>query len=152
MALGEDTRRQAVPVFRFVVDIRDKNGKEPQAAFTECDLPVQEWETEEVKEGGVNDYSHQLPVRRRNARITLKNGVGKSGLLQWYINTMNGSFKRKDITVSLLDLEHKPMISWVLHDAFPIKWNGPNLRASDNTIAIQTLEFIGCAVSVEIHG
>lgn len=53
--------------FRFVVDVGDKR----QGVFTECTLPTVEWEVEEVKEG-LNSYVHQLPGRRKAARITLK--------------------------------------------------------------------------------
>ena len=73
-------RIEVSPTFRFVVDVAGDR----QAVFTECTLPVIEWEVEEVKEGGVNTYVQQLPGRRKPARISLKNGVGKSELLKWY--------------------------------------------------------------------
>ena len=124
--------------FRFVVDIAG----DPQAAFTECSLPSLEWEVEEVKEGGQNQYTHSLPGRRKPARVSLKNGVGKSTLLDWYIAALAKTTERKKITITLMDLPRSPVLVWNIEDAYPIKWIGPQLKSDDNTIAIQTLELV----------
>lgn len=137
-------REQIVPTFRFVVSVDGTD----QAAFTECTLPVIEWETEEVKEGGLNTYTHQLPGRRKSARLTLKNGVGAKKLAEWYMQGMKETLKRKNITVSLRDSKKNEVASWTLSNALPVKWTGPQLKPDDNSIAIQTLEFIGGEVTV----
>ena len=130
--------------FRFVVQIEGKS----QAAFTECSVPVIEWEVEEVKEGGLNTFTHQLPGRRKGAKITLKNGVGVTELFNWYKDSMGEKFVRKNITVSLLNSMKEKVMIWDLKDAYPTKWTGPQLKTSDNSIAIQTLEFACGEVSV----
>jgi phage tail-like protein len=138
------------PVFRFVVDIAGI----PQAVFTECTLPNIEWETQEVKEGGLNTYVHQLPGRRKNASLTLKNGVGTSALMNWFIDTMNQSFTRRKITIKLLDVRGKltsPVMTWTIEGAYPTKWSGPQLNSGENTIAIQTLELTCGEISLTRH-
>ncbi|MEW5989527.1 MAG: phage tail protein [Chloroflexota bacterium] len=123
--------------FRFVVSIDGS----PIGAFTECTLPEIAWDVEEVKEGGLNTMVHQLPGRRKSAKITLKNGVGlASDLLAWYVMTMNEQFWRRRVTVTLFDSMFIPVMLWHVEDAYPIRWTGPQLRTSDNTVAIQTLE------------
>lgn len=128
--------------FRFVVAIDGV----PLGAFTECTLPDIAWDVEEVKEGGLNTMVHQLPGRRKAAKITLKNGVGMaSDLLTWYIMTMNEQFWRRRVTVTLLGSPllgplFMPVMIWHVEDAYPIRWTGPQLRTGDNTVAIQTLE------------
>jgi len=144
--MNDPLRQTSNPSFRFVVDI----GGAPQAAFTECSVPVVEWEMEELKEGGLNTYTHQLPGRRKGARITLKNGVGNKPLFEWYAKTMSEQFERKKVTISLLNAQMQPVISWDLQDALPIKWTGPQLKTSDNSIAIQTLELVCGEVSVSL--
>ncbi len=129
-------RDTAYAAFRFVVSI-DGEG---QAAFTECALPTVEWDIEQVKEGGLNTFVHQLPAQRKPAKLSLKNGVGKSALLDWYLECMGGALTRKTITVSLLDAEKETVMTWHIDGAFPTKWEGPQLRSDANTIAIQTLE------------
>ncbi len=125
--------------FRFVVEI----GGDKQGVFTECTPPVVEWEVEEIKEGGLNSYVHQLPGRRKGARLTLKNGIVTGKMQEWFFSTMTPSEDgfRKKVLITLLDAkEKKAILTWDIEDAYPIKWTGPQLKTSDNTIALQSLE------------
>ncbi len=144
----EQIRAQANPTFRFIVSIDGIS----QGAFTECALPSVEWETEELKEGGLNTYIHQLPGRRRGAKLTLKNGVGSSDLMNWYRDTMNEVLRRRNITIKLLNAKDKlndPIMTWNIQDAYPTKWMGPQLNSGENSIAIQTLELACGLVTME---
>lgn len=132
---------QTNAAFRFMVAVEG----ERQGAFTECVLPNLEWEIEEVKEGGLNTYVHQLPGRRKAARITLKNGLGKEELMQWYLNGLGEEVNkkyRKTITITLFDSQYKPIVIWSIEKAYPVKWVGPQLKTDSNTVAIQTLELV----------
>jgi phage tail-like protein len=138
----------AYPAFRFLISV----DKQAQAAFTECDLPSIELEVEEIKEGGQNSYPHQLPGRRKAARVSLKNGVGKCALLDWYFTILNGQIKRKSVSIALLDETQQPVMIWDLEGAYPFKWSGSQLRSSDNSIAIQTLELACTEVTISYQG
>jgi len=140
-------RQQANPGFRFVVDVDG----ERQAAFTECILPSIEWEIEEIKEGGQNTYIHQLPGRRKSAKISFKNGLGKSKLLDWYMEALKNAVERKPLTITLLNLQHQPLFVWNIQEAYPVKWGGPQLKSDDNTIAIQTLELACGDISISME-
>ncbi len=144
MADETQIRNTANPSFRFVVDMDG----ERQAAFTECNLPSLEIDVEELKEGGLNNYTHLLPGRRKAARVSLKNGIGKSKLLDWYIESLNQPVARKPFTITLLDAHLEPVLVWHVQDAYPVKWSGPSLKSSDAAIAIQTLELACGEVSV----
>ena len=137
MLLDTQLRFLSTPAFRFVVTI----GGRPLGAFTECSLPTLEIELEEVKEGGLNTYVHQLPGRRKSARLTLKNGVGVySEIMIWYIQTLDEKYDRRRVSVALMNSVFMPMMVWDLEEAYPVKWSGPQLKSDDNTVAIQTLE------------
>lgn len=136
MAEDQKMRDIANAAFRFVVSI-DGQG---QAAFTECTLPVVEVEIERLKEGGNNIFIHQLPGQRKPANVSLKNGVGKSELMDWYLEIMEGNITRKTVTITLLNSEKQPVMVWNINDAFPSKWSGPRLESGSKTLAIQTLE------------
>ena len=138
MILTELLRAQVNAAFRFVVTV---NGV-PQAAFTECTLPAIDLEIEEVKEGGLNSYTHQLPGRRRATKVVLKNGVGKSPIMAWYIESLFHPVARRSITIVLLGPILNPVLVWHIQDAYPVKWDGPSLRSSENAVAIQTLELV----------
>lgn len=146
----EQVRASSVPVFRFLVEA---NGKS-LGVFTECSLPVIEWELEEVKEGGQNGYAHQLPGRRKSARLTLKNGVGNSELMEWFWQMLDEKIARKNLTVQLLATQDTNSVVMTLHiqNAYPVKWSGPTLKADDNSIAIQTVEFVCGQITKEKPG
>ncbi len=132
-----DLRSVSNPTFRFIVEI----GNDKQGVFTECTLPAIEWEMQEIKEGGLNSHTHQLPGRRKGVRITLKNGVGKAALLEWYIQCMGvPPYERRVVTVKLCNSKNLPVMTWNIQNAYPVKWTGPSLKADENSIAIQTLE------------
>ena len=134
------------PGFRFVVKVDGI----AFGVFTECTLPNLEWDVEEVKEGGLNTYVHQLPGRRKSAKITLKNGIGVSqDLLQWYTQNLSEKFTRRKVTVTLYNSELKPVITLDINGAYPVKWAGPQLKTDDNTIAIQTLELSCSDITVK---
>ena len=145
MTLEQSMREALTSTFRFVVSIDDT----AIAAFTECTLPSLELEIEKIKEGGLNTFVHQLPGMMKAAKLTLKNGVGISSDLQdWYLETMSGTFTRKPISVSLLSSTKETVMTINISDAYPVKWSGPSLKTDENTIAIQTLEFICGEISV----
>jgi phage tail-like protein len=140
--------------FRYVVDIAGIT----VGAFTECTLPVIELDVEELREGGLNTYVHLLPGQRKAARLTLKNGLGKSGLMDWCLKTFQEEkselptkIETKTIVVTLRNASgKKPICSWHLHRAYPVKWTAPQLQSDSNTIAIQTIEFACGLVEVEV--
>jgi len=143
--MSKDKLRETTnPAFRFTIEISGTT----LGAFTECSVPAIEWEIEQIKEGGLNTFTHQLPGRRKGSKITLKNGVGSSLLFDWYKQTMSETFERKKITVSLLNSKLEPVMSWSLDGAYPSKWSGPQFKSSDNSVAIQTLELACGEVTV----
>jgi phage tail-like protein len=143
--MATDSRFSAIPSFRFVVSFDG----EAVGAFTECALPSIEWETEEIKEGGLNAYIHQLPGRRKAAKVTLKNGVGIARKLDdWYVDILNGSLARRKVSIELLNLKHESMMIWDIEGAYPSKLLGPSLKAEENTIAIQELELTCGEISI----
>lgn len=142
--MNQQLLAQANAAFRFVVEIEGIS----EAVFTECTLPSLELEVEELKEGGLNTFVHMLPGQRKSSRLTLKNGVGKSSLMEWCRNTMEGKFQFKTVSVRLLDTKRQEVAVWNIQKAYPVKWTGPSLKTDDNSIAIQTLELACGEVTV----
>jgi phage tail-like protein len=54
---------------------------------------------------------------------------------------MKGTFERRPLTVLLMDLQGGRARTWHFSKAFPVKWVGPDMKASQNGIAIETVEF-----------
>jgi phage tail-like protein len=55
---------------------------------------------------------------------------------------------RKDVTIKLLDEEHKPVISWRLSKAWPSKIQSTDLKADGNEVAIETMVLVHEGLSI----
>lgn len=136
------------PSFRFTIAIDDIQ----VAAFLECKLPNLQVETMDVKEGGQNEYTHKLPVRVNAGSVTLKHGITKNReLLTWYLEVLEGKIKKatRNVSVVMYDVSQKPMTKWTFEQAYPIKWNGPQLNTSGQALAIEEIEIIHHGFSVQ---
>lgn len=146
MLLDQQLHTNLTASFRFIVLVDGR----PAGAFTDCTLPTIEWEMETIKEGGQNTSVLQLPGPRKQATVTLKNGIGVvSELLIWCIATMNQKFQRRNITITVLNPMLAPIMVWHIEGALPIRWTAPQLQTESNTVAIQTLELACGEVSVD---
>jgi phage tail-like protein len=127
--------------FRFTVVIEGV----PYGAFTEFTLPSLQVETQEIKEGGQNAYVHKLPVRVTVGSATLRHGISRDlTLLRWYLQVLNGDMQNatRQVAVVMYDSLHIPVAIWNFRNAYPVKWSGPTLKADNNSVAIEELEFV----------
>jgi phage tail-like protein len=121
------------------------------AGFTECSGLKMETEVFEYSEGGLNTYTHKLPVRTKYGNITLKRGLNEGqDLYHWYRRTMDGKTNRRDAggkpkgkNLSIIvygPYGDTPVERWDLRGAYPVKWTGPDLKTERGAVAIETLE------------
>lgn len=132
--------------FRFVVEIKDISF----AAFTECNLPTLQVETQTLNEGGLNGFVHTLPIRVKAGNVTLKHGVTRDArLLRWYFQVLEGNMAdaMRQVTIRIYDYiyennrsELKPVMTWTFEGAYPIKYSGPHLKTGDQALAVEELE------------
>ena len=112
--------------------------------FTEVSGLDFETEVIEYREGNDKNYNKtKQPGLTKYANITLKRGTfhGDNDYYEWWKNNYIGGEKR-DITISLLDEEHKPVITWKAISAWPKKVESADLKASSNEVAIETMELV----------
>jgi phage tail-like protein len=57
--------------------------------------------------------------------------------------------ERRDVTISLLDGEHTPVMVWKLKNAWPVSVEGPVLDAMQSEIAIESLEIAHEGIAIE---
>jgi phage tail-like protein len=124
---------------RFVVEIDSLT----VGGFSEVSGLVVEVETEDYQEGGVNDYVHKLPKGIKYPNLVLKRGITDSDeLWKWYEDVVNGKIKHKNGSIILLDSEGNVKRTWTFEDVYPIKWTGPDFKADNSAIAIESLELV----------
>lgn len=93
-------------------------------------------------EGGRNDYVHQLPVRHSYSKLTLSRGVVRDpGLFFWYQAGLSQSIgARRDGAIVLLTPSGLPAVGWIFRGGLASGWKGPELRAADSAIAVESIE------------
>jgi phage tail-like protein len=112
-----------------------------EAVFRECSGLESEIEVLSYEEGGVNDHPHKLPGRVKFPNVTLKRGVTDSkDLWEWFSGGIKGQIKRKTVNIRLCNAKGEEVKRWSFDGAYPVKWTGPSLNATENSVAIETLE------------
>ncbi|MGC5328277.1 phage tail protein [Brevibacillus sp. SYSU BS000544] len=135
MATGE--RTDPLTNFNFLVEIDGL----VVGGFSEITGLQTETETEEYREGGLNEYLHKLPKSSKYSNVVLKRGLTDSSVLwNWYRKVVSGSMERKNGSIILLDHAGNEKWRWNFSQAFPVKWIGPELKADSSTISVETLE------------
>lgn len=109
------------------------------AGFIEVSGISLDTEVESIQEGGVNNFVHRLPKGTKYSDLTLKKGLIDLDLWDWYWDVVNGTIKRTNITISLYNHEGNSVFSWDYRDAFPIKWEGPQLNSKSSEVSTETL-------------
>lgn len=157
MALLSQTALRADPVLNhnFVVSLLDTSsvlatiGAAALSAvmdvavggFSECSGLEMSMRTEDYKEGGNNGATLHFPNRVEWGPLTLKKGVGSgSALWDWHYGFVVGKGKRRDGLIVLLNELHVPHNIWFFRRALPTKYSGPALNATQNNVAIESIE------------
>lgn len=130
-----------LPKFHFQVDWGGT-----RIGFTEVTGLNFETEVIEYREGNSPVYNNsKQPGLSKYTDVTLKRGVflGDFEFFKLWRNTFlfqEGNKKfRRDVTINLLDEEHKPVISWLIRNAWPRKVEYGELNANANEVLIETM-------------
>lgn len=123
--------------FRFRIEIDSIIA----AQASEVSGLVVETETESYEEGGVNNFVHQFPKKTKYQHITLKRGITDfDELWKWHQDVVSGKLERKNGAIILVDAKGEDKWRWEFNSAYPVKWNGPELRADSNVVAFEAIE------------
>ncbi len=94
-------------------------------------------------------YKTKQPGLEKYSNITIKRGTfadkSKEFYSQWvktvYFQEGEEEY-RGDLTISMLDEKHEPVITWKCEQAYITKIQSTDLKADGNEIAIETAEFV----------
>ncbi len=113
----------------------------------------------EYRHGASPEYHKtKQPGLHKYSNITMKRGTFQSDneYFDWWKETKffqegnsTGSKYRRNITISLLNEEHKPIIVWKVKNAWPIKVQSTDLKADGNEIAIESIELVHEGVVIQ---
>src|ERR1700744_6789564 len=102
-------------------------------------------ETETVKEGGENRFTHVVPVRRKYGPVVLKRGL--LGVKQSTLTSkLKAAFENDTfqpfslVTIHLLNDRHDTLMFWSANNVWPLSWKLGELNAMQGEVLIETLE------------
>lgn len=127
-----------LPTFHFTVTWGGT-----RVGFSEVTGLTQENQAIEYRDGSFPEYSSiKMPGLRKFSNVTLKRGVIKADndFFKWLSTIKLNTVERRDLVISLLNEKHEPVMTWKVQNAFPVKLEGPQLKASANEVAIESIE------------
>lgn len=116
-----------------------------QAGFSEATIPDSTQEPIEYREGNEPTTSRKLPGLRKYGNVSLKWGITDSlDLYDWRKLVEQGKMKdaRRNMAIILMDEEGNPKSRWEFTDAWPSKYDAPDMNAKGTDVAIETLEIV----------
>lgn len=127
--------------------------------FTEVSGLDFETEVIEYRHGASPEYiKTKQPGMRKYSNITLKRGTFQSDneYYEWWNQTSffqegnsTGSRYRRDLTISLLNENHEPIVVWKVKNAWPVKVQSTDLKADGNEVAIESMELAHEGLTVQ---
>lgn len=136
-----------VSVFHFQVEWGDT-----RIGFTEVSGLDVEVQPIDYREGSAPEYQvTKMPGIPQYTNITLKRGMYRSdnGFFQWLNTVRLNQIERRDITISLLNEDHEPIVVWKVRECFPCKVQGPSLNSTGNEVAVESIELCHEGLIVE---
>jgi phage tail-like protein len=136
------TQKRHGPYLAFAFSIEIGQGQ--VVSCNEISGLVMETNVETLLVGGMNYRELQLAGPSKfPSRLVLKRGLDDIRYLwNWYMEVVEGKIKRRDIAIYLYDEEGIKRRQWHFREACPIKWTGPDLRASTSGIAFESVELV----------
>jgi phage tail-like protein len=136
-----------IPVFHFTVDWGGTN-----VGFSEVSGLTQEIQLIEYRDGKSPDYNTvKMPGLRKVANIVMKRGISKGDneFFKWLNTVKLNTIERRDLTINLLNENHEPVVTWKILQAWPVKVEGPALKATGNEVAIESIELAHEGITLE---
>jgi len=131
-------KQYPLPAFHFTVEWGGT-----RIGFSEVTGLTQENQAIEYRDGNFPEYSSiKMPGLGKFSNVTLKRGIVKNDneFFKWLSTVKLNTVERRNLIISLLNEEHNPVMVWTVQNAFPVKVEGPQLKASGNEVAIETIE------------
>ncbi len=141
-----DNRNDPFLAFRFKVEIDGIS----VAGFSECTGLQLDTEVKDYMEGGENVFVHKLVTRTKQNNITLKRGIIDRDLWDWYWKLVQGQVDYRSGSIFVQDPSGTPnVLQYDFEFAFPCKWLGPELNATQANVATETSEI--CHHGLRLH-
>jgi len=106
----------------------------------------------EYRDGASLEYvNKKMPGNQYAENIILKRPVfkGDNEFFEWFNTYKLNTIEKRDLTISVLDEEHNPVVVWKIRDAFPVRLSWSDLNANESKVFIEEIEIAYGWLSVE---
>jgi len=106
----------------------------------------------DYREGSSPESSvRKLPGLKKFSDVVLKRGIVKSDddFYRWISTATFNQVERRDVTISLLNENHEPVVVWKIKNAFPFKLEYSPLNSNGSEVAIESLSLAHEGLTVE---
>ncbi len=130
------------PYKKFNYKVLIDNNEE--AGFSEVSAPDISSDPVEYREGNMAGMTPgKQPGILKYSNVTLKRGVTDSQVfVDWMKTVQEGKVERKTVVITLMDDTMADVASWQLEKAWPTKYTAPDVNATSNEVAIESLELV----------
>lgn len=139
----------AYPLVKFHFQVEWSGTK---IGFSEVSGLDVETEVVEYRDGASPEYSKvKMPGMQKFSNITLKRGTFATDneFYNWWNTVKLNTIERRDITISLLNEEHEPVVTWKVKNAWPAKVQSTDLKADGNEVAIESMEIVHEGLTIQ---
>jgi phage tail-like protein len=142
-----DARLDPFRGFNFRVEI---DGLAP-ASFMEVSGLTMDRDSVDYREGTEPNIVRKLPGLSKITALVFKRGyVQDKTLWDWYQRIMDGTIDRRNGTVVLMNEAHQDVMAWTFVNAWPTKIEGPSFSATDNKVAVESMELQHEGLRIEL--
>ena len=109
----------------------------------------------EYRDGASPEYHKiKMPGMQKFSNITMKRGTfkGDNDYYNWWNTVALNTIERRDLTISLLNEAHEPVVVWKIKNAWPVKVQSTDLKADGNEVAIETIEIAHEGLVIQNEG
>lgn len=137
--------------FEVTVNGISDDGRAVSGSFSEASGVEVTIDPIEYRHGTDDITPRKIPGLKKFTNITLKKGITADlEFWNWILRAMNGQVQRAEGSIVLLDENKQPVMQWNFKRGWPCKWTGPGMNATNNEVAMETLEI--CHEGLEVDG
>jgi len=136
-----DARNDPHRGFRFRLEIDGID----EAGFSEVTIPNITITPVDYREGNEITTVRKLPGLVKHENVVLKWGITSStALYEWLklVEDSKISEARRNVAIILMDEEGNDASRWEFTNAWPTKYDAPDLKATGDEVAIESLEIV----------
>jgi phage tail-like protein len=143
----KQSTRWPLPKFYFAVRLGDDEAKFQEVAGLDADAkPI------EYRHGNSPIfYPIKMPGLGRVGNVVLRKGVfaRDATFWKWFSGIEMNTIARRTVVINLLDENRAPEMTWTLHNAWPTKITGADLKSDGDEVAVESIELAYEAVDVK---